>query len=55
MRCSRVLEYEHAAPEPEGIPGGNRAVGCIGELEASHCVQANHPHPVGDQRILSTL
>ena len=33
----------------------DRTVGLVGELEAPHGVETDHPHPVGDQRVFPAI
>ena len=48
-----MADDESAFSQLERIHSGDWTVGRIGELESSHGVEAHHPHPICDQRVLA--
>ena len=43
------------APWCEGIRTGDRDIGRVGKLEAPHCIEADHPDPIGHEGVFPTL
>src|SRR5918992_677380 len=55
MGPAGMTDDQRAIAEFESIRRRNGPVGGVGELKPPHGIQPNHPHPIGDQRVLARL